>query len=157
MPAVKKNLSKAAIRRIHNMIAVVEANKQLYTQNAFPENNEATVCNTPYCAAGHLIFAHDRKQFHTIVSANQKSMADWRVDGYSWATEARKLLGLEDRDNRGASVTMALFGSSDDWPKKYSQAYDKAKTYRGRFNAFKRYWLRVIEVDADLDKLFGTE
>lgn len=150
--APKRNLSQRAINRILKMIDHVARDKKSYDQDEFPNYLFQPECRSEYCAAGHLIMASNPKLFKQIV-ASKSYDRDVAVPSPNWGEEALKLLGIDEL----IGIRRALFGPASDWPHKFSKRYYGAKTALGRFSAFKAYWLKVIELDADYDKLFEQD
>jgi hypothetical protein len=64
MATSKKKFLTASIRaRIVKMMEYVRHHPSSLNQNSFPDGKANGTCNTPYCAAGHAVFAKYPQRF----------------------------------------------------------------------------------------------
>lgn len=168
MPS-KPNLKPKAIALINTMIAHVLSEPKTLDQNSFPSVPtesydrttraytpiEVAVCDTSFCAAGHLVQIAKPAHFKKLTVAQFKASQVGDNEPFDWEVEALKVLGLKPL---GDTVEFfgygKVFGSVwSYWPRKYADQYDAAKTPRGKARAFANLWQKFIAVDGDLDKL----
>lgn len=93
-------LTKQAIKLIEKMVGHVLAHPETLDQESFP-----TACDTPYCAAGHLIALKSKKKFKTLLKTHKRE--DSMV---FWSQEALDAIGVTLMDLN--FYTGNLFGNS---------------------------------------------
>lgn len=144
---IKKLLKAKALRYIDAMLAAVTVNPKSYNQNNFPRPGEGGVCSTPFCAAGHIIYAKSPRLFERLCKLT------YETGSADWGSEAMKALGLDE----DVVNTSALFGSTSSWPSKYQQLYrsqwdndaDENRAARVRVKAFKAYWKELVRTNLE--------
>jgi len=157
--ATKKTLKAPARRIIEAMIERVTNEPKLLDQNAFPDNI-SPVCETPYCAAGHIVYLQSKRKFADLVKQgyDRKRQIDivdiCDAPRVTWAYEAATILGLPNADDSTFASYKPLFGSVGiGWLPKYRNMYNKAKTQKGRVKVFAKMWTKFLEVDGDVNAL----
>lgn len=147
MARTAKVLKPKVIGYIRKMIAAVLAEPKMYDQELFPSPNNGAVCDTPFCAAGHLIEAKSPRLFARLCKQKYKGEA------VGWENEAMKILGLE----MDMYVWFKLFGSYVTWPDKYRKMYGSSHNKKTalvkamvRAKAFAAFWEEVIATDASI-------
>jgi hypothetical protein len=147
------------------MIAYVLAHPKEYDQENFPEATkevykkgvlvklDTPVCNTAYCAAGHMVAQQFPERFKRLLKRQ------WREAGaVVWELEALKVLGIKPASDNPLNYYgySNLFGPLSSWPEKFFNQYENAKGPKGRAKAFANLWNEFILVDGDLEKLDPT-
>jgi hypothetical protein len=157
--APKKTLKPKAIAAIQTMIAYVLSHPKEYDQGSFPSTeSDAPVCNTAYCAAGHIVAHQFPEKFKRLLKRQWLDAKNDAIDSVQWDLEALKVLGLKPKseDMYRFFGYDKLFGTTGDWPEKFFNQYKNAKGPKGRAKAFANLWNEFISVDGDLDKLGST-
>jgi hypothetical protein len=91
-----------------------------------PNNDANPPCGTKACIAGHVAFVNRKLYFYEFNGAAIKNFPGIHIDTY--AQEALKL----DSDQAGRLFYFKNWNDAVGWPRKFSVAYNKAKTAKQR-------------------------
>lgn len=173
MSSTKPNLKPKVIALINTMIARVLSEPKQLNQNSFPETPTSiydiktdtyvdvpvAICNTPFCAAGHLVQIAKPRHFKKLLIEQFQAAQAGNAEPFNWEIEALKVLGLKPTGDPSEFFGYGkVFGSTwGYWPEKYSDQYSLAKTARGKARAFANLWKKFVAVDGDVDKLGNSK
>lgn len=148
-----KFLKAPARRLIMKMLEMVQSEPGSVDQNSYPEGIDTGICNSPYCATGHLIFAKSPRLFTKLCKREAQ------YNNVNWDAEARDVLGLGSHPMYHPAPGVSpyynsWFGFSASWPDKFSSMYTTAASRKtkkarekGKMRAFVARWQDLLDND----------